>query len=92
MNKEEIEKVKGIVERLYAGTGVTIGDILDTAPWLDKLVTEVEELQKENANKDKVIDLMAEHLFNVGKMPYRTNIFTKEELIQKYYEEVGDIE
>lgn len=55
MSGEELEKVKGIVKRLYAGTGVTIGDIVDTAPWLDKLVNEVEELQKENEElKEKI--------------------------------------
>ena len=58
----------------------------------NEALNRADKLEKENANKDKVIDLMAEHLFNVGKLAYRTNIFTKEELIQKYYEEVGDIE
>lgn len=53
MSEEELKKVKEIIERLFAGTGVTIGDIVDTAPWLDKLVNEVERLQKDNYNLDR---------------------------------------
>lgn len=56
MSGEELEKVKGIVKRLYAGTGVTIGDIVDTAPWLDKLVNEVEELQIEIKEYQELTD------------------------------------
>ena len=56
MSEEELERARGIIKRLYAGTGITFGDIVDTAPWLDKLVNEVEDLQKENGKLKKELE------------------------------------
>ena len=55
MSEEELKEVKEIIKRLYAGTGVTIGDILDTSSWLDKLVNEVEKLQKEKKQSQEIL-------------------------------------
>lgn len=44
------------------------------------------ELEK----KDKIIDLMAYDLMHIGLIPYRVNIFTKEQLIEQYANKVEE--
>lgn len=51
---------------------------------------EIEALLSELEKKNKIIDLMAYDLMHIDLIPYRLNIFTKEQLIEQYankYEE-----
>ena len=67
MSEEELKEVKEIIKRLYSGDGVTIGDILDTSSWLDKLVNEVEELQKEIKNGDERNYILGLDFIQIGE-------------------------
>lgn len=44
------------------------------------------ELEK----KDKIINLMAYDLMHIDSIPYRENIFTKEQLIKQYVNKVEE--
>ena len=48
--------------------------------------TVLEELDK----KDKIINLMAYDLMHIDLIPYRINIFTKEQLIEQYANKVEE--
>lgn len=50
----------------------------------------IEVVLSELEKKDKIIDLMAEDLMHIGLIPYRVNIFTKEQLIEQYANKVEE--
>lgn len=50
----------------------------------------IEVVLSELDKKDKIIDLMAEDLMHIGLIPYRVNIFTKEQLIEQYANKVEE--
>lgn len=63
----------------------------DTAE--NELKSQLEEnkkLQSDIEIKDKVIDLMGIDLFDIEHLPYRFNIFTKDQLIETYYKKVEE--
>lgn len=49
-----------------------------------------EVISAELDKKDKIINLMAEDLMHIGLIPYRINIFTKEQLIEQYANKVEE--
>lgn len=49
-----------------------------------------EVISAELDKKDKIINLMAEDLMHIGLIPYRVNIFTKEQLIEQYANKVEE--
>lgn len=53
---------------------------------LDLVVVELKYYKK----LVKIIDLMAEDLMHIGLIPYRVNIFTKEQLIEQYTNKVEE--
>jgi len=50
----------------------------------------IEVVLSELEKKDKIIDLTAEDLMHIGLIPYRVNIFTKEQLIEQYANKVEE--
>lgn len=95
MSEEELKEVKEIIKRLDSGNGVTIGDILDTSNWLNKLVNEVEKLKKElgadrdsNPNVLEKVESFLKEYFN-----YEVQAFTTRNVVgdtmQTIYNEDG---
>ena len=50
----------------------------------------IEVVLSELDKKDKIIDLMAYDLMHIGSIPYRENIFIKEQLIEQYANKVEE--
>ena len=50
----------------------------------------IEVVLSELDKKDKIINLMGEDLMHIGLIPYRVNIFTKEQLIEQYANKVEE--
>ena len=83
--EENISKINEHIERVkeYLEYGMPYSEYLDLQISFETILNELEK-------KDKIIDLMAEDLMHIGLIPYRVNIFTKEQLIEQYANKVEE--
>ena len=83
--EENISKINEHIERVkeYLEYGMPYSVYLDLQISFETILNELEK-------KDKIIDLMAEDLMHIGLIPYRINIFTKEQLIEQYTNKVEE--
>lgn len=88
-HKKEIDE-KYISARYSKAIEVLLNELDENSNIISDLQNEVTLKQCELDKKDKIIDLMAEDLMHIGLIPYRVNIFTKEQLIEQYANKVEE--
>lgn len=69
---------------------ILLNELDENSNIISDLQNEVTLKQCELDKKDKIIDLTAEDLMHIGLIPYRVNIFTKEQLIEQYANKVEE--